>query len=119
MGEYHKIVTSQRWEPTDIKENYQDEHFPLDFTTGEIEEPVTKTENKADLKIPHSGKENDSGGYQYANSVATCTKCGGKGHIKRDFKYNINGSDGDSYERSTINIKNGSPRSLLFKMWNI
>ena len=62
MGEYCNIVASNWWEPTDIKEKSQDENFPLNFSTGAIEYPVIKTKNKYNLKIRHSGKDNDSGG---------------------------------------------------------
>ena len=61
MGEYRNIVNSQQWEPTDIKENYQDDHLPLSFSAEEIEEPVINTVNKADFKNSHSGKDNDYG----------------------------------------------------------
>ena len=75
MSEYHNIVTSNQQEPTDIKEKSQYENFPLYFLTRSIEDPVTKTVNKADIKILHSGKDNAYGGESSTKSVATCHKC--------------------------------------------
>ena len=62
MGEYHNIVDSKRWEPTDIKETSHDEHLTLEFSTGSTEESVIKTANKSDFKIHRGGKDNDSFG---------------------------------------------------------
>ena len=62
MGEYCNIVTSKRWKTTNTKEKYQDDHLPLKFSTGSIEEPAIKIANKDDLKIIHSGKDNKYGG---------------------------------------------------------
>ena len=36
MGEYHNIVSSKLWEPTDTKEKYQDEHFLWIFPLGKF-----------------------------------------------------------------------------------
>ena len=62
----------------------------MNFSTGKIEEPVIKTENKADFKIRHNGKENDSGGESSTKLVATCHKCVKDGYINNR-KSNING----------------------------
>ena len=95
MGECRNIFTSKRWEPTNIKEKSQYDNLPLNFSTGAIEDPVTKIANKADLKTHHSGKNNDSSEESSTKSVESSHKCGKNFHIKRYFKYNRNGSDGN------------------------
>ena len=62
MGEYRNIVNAKQWEPTDINEKSQDEHFPLEISTEEIEDPLIKTVNKYDFKNRHNGNDKDSGG---------------------------------------------------------
>ena len=119
MGEYCSIVTSKRWETTDIKGKYQDEHLPLNFSTGEIEHSVIKNSYKADLKSLHSAKDNDYGGESFTKSVATFQKCGQKGHIKGIWESSINGSDEDSSEMPTINLPKWVTKKPTFQMWNI
>ena len=88
----------------------------MNFSTGAIEKPVTKNVNKYGFKIHRSGKDTDSGGEWHTNSVATFHKCGKKGYIKNDFKFNRNGSDGDSSERLTIKLPKLVTKKPIFQM---
>ena len=82
MHEYHTIVDSKRWEPTNSKKNYQDEPFLLKVYTVAVEDPVKKNAEKVELKSLRNGEDNNSVVGSYTKSVATCHKCGKKGHMK-------------------------------------
>ena len=84
MREHRDIVESKRWEPTDNKKIYKDEHLLMMDSVGEIEDPVNKTLEKAYCKSRHNGKYNDSGVGSSTKSVATCQRCGKKVHLKRN-----------------------------------
>ena len=81
MGEYCNIVASNWWEPTDIKEKSQDEHFPLIFPLGKLNSQLSRLQINLIKKL-HSGKYNDCVGESSTNSFATCHKCDKSGHIK-------------------------------------
>ena len=66
-----------------------------------IEAPVNKTVDKFYFKNRYNGKDNNSGVGPSTKSVATFHQCGKKGHFKRNYKSNINGSDGRLSKRST------------------
>ena len=72
--------------------------YPI-TSTAEIEVTVNRTAEEVDFKSCHNGKENNSGVSSSTKSVAICHKCGKYGHMKRDYKFNRNGFDGDLYKR--------------------
>ena len=79
----------------------QDEPLLMKSSTVEVKDPVNNTVEKFNSKIRHNFKDINSVVVSSTKSVATCHKCGKKGHIKRNCKSNINGSDGGLSKRST------------------
>ena len=71
-----------------------------------IEPPVNKVVNKVYFKSRQNVKVNNSGVGSSTKSVATCHKCGKKGHMKNNGKSNRNGSDWELSERSTQKLPN-------------
>ena len=69
-----------------------------------IESPVNKTVDKFYCINRRKRKDNKSGVDSYTKSVVTFHKCRKKGHLKRNLKYNINGSDGGFSTTSTRNL---------------
>ena len=104
MWEYSSIVNSKRWEPTDIKKISKDVALLLTASTVEIESPVNKTVEKFYCKIRHKRKDNKYGVGSSTKSDVTCHNCGKKGHLKRNWKSNRNGSNGELSKTSTRNI---------------
>ena len=64
----------------------------------------TRLQIKLILKIRQNGKDNGSGGGSSTKSFETCHECGKDDHIKRDYKSNVTGSDGDLSVRYTANL---------------
>ena len=60
----------------------------------EIEYQSRKTAEKVYFRILHNEKYNNSGVGSSTESVVTCHTCGNKGHLKINFKFKRNGSDG-------------------------
>ena len=71
MHEYHNIVDSNQWKPTDSKEIYQDGPLLLKASTVTIEDPVNKTVEKIYFKIRYNGKYNRYVVRSYTKSFAT------------------------------------------------
>ena len=104
LREYSSIVYSKRWEPTDIKKISKDECLLLTDSTVAIESPVNKTVEKVYGKIRHKGKDNKSGVGSSTKSDVACHNCGKRGHLKRNYKSNRNGSNGELSKTSRRNI---------------
>ena len=79
--------------PLILKKISKDESLIFTASTVAIEYPVNKTVDKVYGKISHKGKENKSGVGSSTKSDVTCHNCGKKGHLKRNWKSNRNGSN--------------------------
>ena len=60
--------------------------------------------NKVYCKILHKGKDDKSGVGSSTKSDVTCQNCGKRGHLKRNFKSNRNGSSGGLSKTSTRKV---------------
>ena len=104
MCEYHNIVELKRWDPNDNNKISKYETSLMMDSTVLIQAPVNKTVEKFYCEIRHKVKDNKSGVGSSTKSVITYHKCGKKGHLKRNCKFNKNGSDGELSKISTVKL---------------
>ena len=87
-------MDSKRLEPATSKEESQDQLSLLNSYTVAIGQSINKDFKQIDIKIRRSGNGNGSGGGLSASLDTTFHKCGKKGHIRKDCRSKVNGSDG-------------------------
>ena len=101
LEQLSNIINSKRWEPIDIKKISKDESLLLTASNVAIESPVNKTVEKVYCKIRHKGKDNKSGVGSSTKSDVNFCNFGKRGHLKRTFKSNRNGSNWKLSKTST------------------
>ena len=120
LQEYINIINSKRCEPTDIKNISKDGYLLLTAYAVAIESPVNKTVEKVYCKIRDKGKDNNSEIGSSTKLDVTCYNCGKKGQCKKGIANPIEMVlMGNHPRHQQENFQNGSPKSLLFQMYNI
>ena len=100
----HNLVYANWWEPATSKEKSQDQpSLPKAYTVA-IEQTIKKALKQVDFKGRRSGNVNGSGRGSFSRSDKTCHRCGKKGHIQKDCRSRVNGSSGNTPNKSTNDI---------------